>query len=86
VLWRNSLGTSVSRYAGADANGNGIVDQADLASWRAGFGSTSTGAGTSAGTSAIPEPGAMALIALAIFVYQSAARGGRRAAQFTARS
>jgi hypothetical protein len=86
VLWRNSFGSSGARYAGADASGNGIVDQADLASWRAGFGTTSTGSGSAFGMAAVPEPRAMALIILAILVYQSAALGGRRVTQFTARS
>ncbi len=42
VLWRKTLGQAVTRYDGADANGNGVVDQADYAAWRGDFGATSS--------------------------------------------
>jgi hypothetical protein len=37
VLWRNSLGTSVTPFTGTDGSGNGIVDQADYNVWRSHF-------------------------------------------------
>ena len=38
ILWRNSLGTNVTPFTGADGNGNGTVDQADYNVWRANYG------------------------------------------------
>jgi hypothetical protein len=40
VAWRNTQGTAVPLYVGADSSGNGIVDQADYLIWRANFGTT----------------------------------------------
>jgi parallel beta-helix repeat protein len=59
ILWRNTLGSAIPRYSGADANGSGIVDPSDLAKWRAGFGASSTG--SSAG---VPEPTCAILLAI----------------------
>jgi len=59
--WRDTFGQSVTYFAGADADGNGLVDQADFEVWRANFMPPSTAA------TAIPEPASLALIlALAI--------------------
>lgn len=42
VAWRNSFGVGgIPPFTGADGNGDGQVDNADLAVWRAGFGRTS---------------------------------------------
>ena len=38
VLWRNTLGTNVPQFSGADGSGNGVVDQDDYVVWRAHFG------------------------------------------------
>lgn len=38
VLWRNTLGMIVTRFSGADGNGDGMIDQADHGVWRAHFG------------------------------------------------
>ena len=65
VLWRNSLGSSLVRYAGADATGNGVVDQADYDLWRANFGTVSTGLGASLGSSSVPETGTLTLMIFA---------------------
>ena len=37
VVWRKTLGQSVTPYSGADGNGNGRVDEADYGVWRALF-------------------------------------------------
>jgi hypothetical protein len=43
VLWRNTLGDSVSTaYAGADGNGNLVVDQPDYRIWKENFGRVAT--------------------------------------------
>jgi hypothetical protein len=38
VLWRNTMGTSVPVYSGADGNGNAMIDAGDFGVWRAHFG------------------------------------------------
>jgi hypothetical protein len=35
VVWRKTLGQSVTPYSGADGNGNGRIDDADYGVWRA---------------------------------------------------
>jgi hypothetical protein len=47
VLWRKTLGTSVTSYSAADGNGDGTITQSDYPVWRANFGQTA-GAGTAA--------------------------------------
>lgn len=63
VLWRKTLGTTVTPGSGADGSGNGIIDQADYNLWRAHFGLTS-GAGSGSGLSggAVPEPASCLLL------------------------
>ncbi len=48
VLWRNSTGSSVAAYSGADGNGDGVVDANDYAVWRSHFGNSAPGAGSGA--------------------------------------
>jgi hypothetical protein len=38
VVWRDTLGTTVTAFAGADGDGDGMVDQEDFGVWRANFG------------------------------------------------
>jgi hypothetical protein len=77
LIWQRGLGAGDSNATG-DADGNGMVNAADLAVWTAQFGGAPT---TSAAVSAMPEPAAAALLA----VYGAAALGfGRR--RFTRRS
>jgi hypothetical protein len=52
VVWRKTLGQNVPAGTGADGDGNGIIQQADLAVWRAEFGGPASGGGSSAA----PEP------------------------------
>ncbi len=47
ILWRKTLGNSVSSYSGADGNGDGTINQADYSVWRAHFGQV-LGPGTGA--------------------------------------
>jgi hypothetical protein len=43
------LGLHVPNFSGADGDGNGIVEQADLAVWRANYGRTLQGSGSGSG-------------------------------------
>jgi hypothetical protein len=64
VLWRKTLGAQVTRFAGADGDGNGTIDQNDFARWRMNVGAIS-GSGTAIGPS-IPEPENLAALCLAL--------------------
>ena len=68
ILWRKTLGSTVTRYAGADGDGSGIIDQADYLRWRANF-ATAAAAGTALTTS-IPEPPSIATICFAFAILQ----------------
>jgi hypothetical protein len=63
LAWQRSLGGELPEFAGADGDGSGMVDAADLAIWRATFGAT---AGVAAQRT-IPEPAAAGLAAWAVF-------------------
>jgi len=58
VIYRKTLGQTGAGLP-ADGNGNGSVDPGDYTFWRARFGNTS-GAGSGAISTAIPEPAALA--------------------------
>jgi hypothetical protein len=58
VIYRKTLGQTGAGLP-ADGNGNGSVDPGDYTFWRARFGNTS-GAGSGAISSAVPEPAALA--------------------------
>jgi len=68
VIWRNSLGTAVTRFAGADGDGSGKIDQGDYVKWRAGFGSTPPAGGMGA---AVPEPLSLILGCVALLLASS---------------
>lgn len=38
VVWRNSVGNSISPFGGADGDGNGTIGQSDYSVWRTNFG------------------------------------------------
>lgn len=57
VIWRNTVGQTVSAFSGADGDGDGIVDDDDYALWRSHFGNV-LGSGSMAAV-AVPEPGAL---------------------------
>jgi Putative peptidase family len=71
VVWRDSVGQSVSPFTGADGNGNGAVDPGDYELWRAHFGQIA-GSGSNAGTP-IPEPASSVLLVLLTVIGMSRA-------------
>jgi hypothetical protein len=69
LLWQRTLGASVPKYAGADGNGNGVIDVGDLEPWRLRF-----GVSQAYSTAVIPEPTSSVMFALTL----AAAFCGRR--------
>ncbi|QDU54494.1 DNRLRE domain-containing protein [Aeoliella mucimassa] len=65
TLWRDNLGSSNSLNGNGNENGAsaGIVDMADYDLWKTNFGNTS---GVSPALASVPEPSALALVALAL--------------------
>jgi hypothetical protein len=61
LIWQRGLGAGTN--ATGDANGDNVVNAADLAIWKAQFGTPATVAG-----SAIPEPAAVGLLAVGLVV------------------
>ena len=41
VVWRNSVGQTVTFFDAADGNGDGTINAGDYSVWRANFGATS---------------------------------------------
>jgi parallel beta-helix repeat protein len=72
VLWRNTMGTSVARFSGADGDGSGVVDAADYAVWRTHFGATAAGASVGF----VPEPESIVL-ATSMLIAMHLIRGRR---------
>ena len=68
VVWRNTAGTDVSSFSGADGNGNGTIDQGDYDFWRARFGNTVAGTGAADDSQQVPEASAGVLTILAAFL------------------
>jgi len=68
LLWQRQLGATGTPFDGADSDGNGVVDAADLGHWRMNFGwpvSANSGAVDSAQSPA-PEPTSILLSALCV--------------------
>jgi hypothetical protein len=63
-VWRDSLGMTSAGLA-ADGNNDGKVDQEDYLVWKNHFGQ---GAGSDAGSIAVPEPGGLALALVAMLI------------------
>jgi hypothetical protein len=62
VIWRDTLGQSVTAGHGADGNGNGTIDTADYDFWRSKLGNAA-GRGSGLGSAlATPEPAAVCLV------------------------
>jgi hypothetical protein len=74
MLWQRSLGAVVPSGTGADGDGNGRVERADLAPWKLRFGRSATSGGASA---AVPEPATATFWALAVVVALHSARRPR---------
>lgn len=60
LVWRKTDGTNTTAYNGADGDGNGTINDADLALWYENFGEVAQGAGSSV---AVPEPASILLAA-----------------------
>jgi hypothetical protein len=50
VVWRKTIGTSVTQYTGADGTGDGQIDGADYEIWRGHFGTAASAAGATVPT------------------------------------
>jgi hypothetical protein len=78
LRWQRGLGTNVgATNAQGDANGDGAVNAADLAAWKARFGGTSS----VAAVAAVPEPasGLLAAVGLALIPAVRRTQRGKRA-------
>jgi Dockerin type I domain len=62
-IWRQHYGSSVAVGADGDANGDGLVDATDYTAWRDELGQSDVAVG---GSAAVPEPGAIALLVVAL--------------------
>lgn len=62
LVWRNTIGQSVSPYAGADADGNGVIQGADMLLWKSHYGRAAAAAAVAA--QPVPEPATGVLAAL----------------------
>jgi hypothetical protein len=61
TIWRSNFGLTTATKATGDANGDGRTDGTDFLIWQRNLGATSS----VAATGAVPEPSALALVALA---------------------
>jgi hypothetical protein len=73
TVWRDSLGSTVASGTGADGNFDTHITQEDYGVWKDHFAnppasSLGTGSSTPAKTLAVPEPGALALLAASALV------------------
>ena len=59
IVWRNTNGTTVTPYSGADGDGDGMIGGGDYSLWKANFGATAAGGAL---TAAVPEPGVSAYL------------------------
>jgi cyclophilin family peptidyl-prolyl cis-trans isomerase len=63
ILWRNSRNSNVTPFTGADGNGDGTINDLDLAIWRSNFGNkrgTATATGNAL-AAPVPEPASTSL-------------------------
>jgi hypothetical protein len=68
VIWRDTLGQSVTAGHGADGNGDGTINTADYDFWRSKFGNAAgSGSGLGSAISA-PEPAAASLVISAVLI------------------
>ncbi len=66
IIWRFTMGDTVTPFSGADGDGSGVIDQGDYNLWRAHFGDTlSPGAGSAAVVVAeVAQPGVASAVAV----------------------
>jgi len=63
--WQRELGSTVAPFEGADSDGNGLVDAADLESWRTNYGRLGGArVATDLAQTAVPEPESILLATL----------------------
>jgi hypothetical protein len=72
LMWQRALGSSCTPGTGADANCDGIVDAGDLALWNA---SVAAAASQLSTQGAVPEPGSLALLVVAVVGVVGGVRG-----------
>lgn len=65
TVWRNTLGSTTN--LNADGNGNSIVDSGDHGVWQANFGQSLGSGALADGAEAVPEPGSIVLMTVALF-------------------
>jgi hypothetical protein len=61
IVWRAQLGSNVTPFSGADADGNGSVDGVDYNTWQSYFGTSLAGPGGGS-AAAVPEPASLLLL------------------------
>jgi hypothetical protein len=83
IVWKKFNGTSTANFAGADADGNGLVDGADLDWWQQNFGLVAAPGG--GGSSGVPEPAGAAMLVTAMIGLVVARGLGRRPVGVAAR-
>jgi hypothetical protein len=60
VIWRDTLGQSVSAGSGADGDNNGVIGPGDFAVWRSNFGALASG--SSIGGANVAEPSSVGIL------------------------
>jgi len=73
AVWRDTFGSSLAAFSGADGDGDGTVGDNDFAVWRSHFGD-SVPNGIGAGTGQVPEPAAIVLVACGLLAIGSIRR------------
>ena len=61
TVWRNTLGSTIEPFTGADGDGNGVVTTRDYRIWRSNFGRSRYNTSL-ASTASVPEPSALVLL------------------------
>ena len=62
TVWRDTAGSNVTAWSGADGNGDGLVNGVDYDVWQQNFGKTIPNLGGAGGAATVPEPTGWALI------------------------
>ncbi len=70
VMWRRTVGSTVSRGYFADGDGDGTIGDGDYNVWRAKFGTTyAAGSGASVLSTAVPEPTTIVLLLVSLVAF-----------------